>query len=690
MRFFVAFHDAEVLEGARARSIAGHFPHLRLVSLVPDAPVESLPAHIRARVIVDPLPSLLDGGIHALLTADPPATAARFPQVAPSDILTWDELPGAYSSWVEEQYLPANALLSTFTPEGLTPLGFSQDRLVVELIGSCGAVFLERAAREMELECFHTIQNHPVASAPERAPTVRVVVPPLRYMHPATLDDFVAHPDHERLFDEARRHMLAYLDSVLCAAPDVPLFVLGFVEPHMNPAGIFFHTREKSNFKHFVRCLNDAVVEWCASQASAHFVDGDALAAAVGKLGVEESTQTYLSHRGPLDPEYDDCTDALWPFQPPQVERSYDIRSNAFSAAVLREVVQRQLILRGVGRVKAVIVDLDNTVWRGLASDGVVGPWAGRPQGIVEALKILKSRGVFLAIASKNDEAYIREHWDEITGSWSEVPLTIPLTLDDFDVVKIGFQPKSQSVREILAALNILPDGAVFVDDNPLEREEVQAAFPEIRVLGAEMNYVRRELIYSPFTQAPVKTAEDAVRSATVKKQAELQAALEAGASEDFLAALKLVCRVEEVVDRDSAAGQRAFQLINKTNQWNINGRRIEDAEFRSGRLFVADVRDAGNSYGIVGAALVHGEVVTHLVISCRVIGMGIDDAFVQQLVSRCGPLRLDYADSGKNRGTKAFIERHAPDADSLDLSAVAAPAHVGIEGPEEPLAPAA
>ena len=422
---------------------------------MPATNADALPIHMR-RVVLEPSEELLDGGIHALLSADPAATAARYPQVARSDIVTWDELPGAYNRWLEEHYLPSNAHLSTFTPDGLTPLGFSRERLTVELIGSCGAVFLERAAQQMpaELDCFHTVQNHPIASPPERTPTLRIVVPPLRYMHPATLDDFVSHPDHERLFEETRRHTLAYLDSVADAAPGVPLFVLGFIEPHMNPAGLFFHAREKSNFKHFVRCLNDVMVDWCEGRSFAHFVDGDALAAAVGKIGVDESTQTYLSHRGPLDPEYDDCTDALWAFQPPPVARSYDVRSSAYSLAILREVVQRHLILRGVGRVKAVIVDLDNTVWRGLASDGVVGPWAGRPQGIVEALKVLKSRGVYLAIASKNDEGYIRE-------------------------------------------------------------------------------------------------------------------------------------------------------------QWNINGRRIEEAEFRGGRLFIADVRDAGNSYGIVGAALVQDGLVT-------------------------------------------------------------------------------
>jgi hypothetical protein len=53
MPFMVAFHDAGVLEEARGRSIAGHFPHLRLVSLAPSANVDALPAHLRARAFIE-------------------------------------------------------------------------------------------------------------------------------------------------------------------------------------------------------------------------------------------------------------------------------------------------------------------------------------------------------------------------------------------------------------------------------------------------------------------------------------------------------------------------------------------------------------------------------------------------------------------------------------------------------------
>ena len=286
------------------------------------------------------------------------------------------------------------------------------------------------------------------------------------------------------------------------------------------------------------------------------------------------------------------------------VLRSFDIRTALFYAAIVREVCTRLVVLSGRAQVKAVIIDLDNTLWRGLASDKVVGSWNGRPQGLVDALKVLKKRGVLLAVASKNDETYIRTHWNHIVRDYAEVPLGCPLSLDDFDVVRIDFRPKSVTVGEILAELNIGAEAAVFVDDNPLEREEVQAAFPTMRILGAELNYVRRELLFSPFTQRARITAEDATRSATVRQHALLEQHVVAGTAADFLATLGLSCRVSEVDDARSGAAQRAVQLINKTNQWNLNGGRLGDGELSRAlaagrRLVVAQTRDASNDYGL-------------------------------------------------------------------------------------------
>ena len=230
-------------------------------------------------------------------------------------------------------------------------------------------------------------------------------------MHHDTLDDFVVHPDHRRLFEETRAHLVAYLDSVLVGHDDTPQFVSGFVEPCINPMGVSFHAADLSNLKYFVRCLNDVIIEWCDVHAHAWYIDANETASMIGKNYADDGPIAHYAHRIPFDP-YDDWVERDEPVATVPVVRSFDIRSSHFYEAIVRDVCTRLVVLSGREQVKAVIVDLDNTLWRGLASDQVVGSWNGRPQGIVEALKILQKRGVLLAVASKNDEAYIRTHWD--------------------------------------------------------------------------------------------------------------------------------------------------------------------------------------------------------------------------------------------------------------------------------------
>ena len=165
---------------------------------------------------------------------------------------------------------------------------------------------------------------------------------------------------------------------------------------------------------------------------------------------------------------------------------------------------------------------------------------------------------------------------------------------------------------------------------------------------------------------------EDTNRSATVRQHALLEQHNAAGTADDFLAVLGLSCRVSEVDDARSAAAQRAVQLINKTNQWNLNGGRLSEVELSralaAGRcLVVAHTWDASNDYGLVGAALLDpgSHRVTHMVVSCRVIGMGIDDALAHCLLGRFGPsLAFDYADSGRNLAVRSFLAGHGASGD--------------------------
>ena len=66
------------------------------------------------------------------------------------------------------------------------------------------------------------------------------------------------------------------------------------------------------------------------------------------------------------------------------------------------------------------------------------------------------------------------------------------LRLDDFVVRKVNWQSKADNLEQILNELNLLSRNVVFVDDNPLERAEVSAAFPDTRVLGAHPYQLKR------------------------------------------------------------------------------------------------------------------------------------------------------------------------------------------------------
>jgi predicted enzyme involved in methoxymalonyl-ACP biosynthesis len=119
-------------------------------------------------------------------------------------------------------------------------------------------------------------------------------------------------------------------------------------------------------------------------------------------------------------------------------------------------------------------------------------------------------------------------------------------------------------------------------------------------------------------------------------------------------------------------------------------------------RLVVAHTRDASNDYGLVGAALVDpaSRLVTHMVVSCRVIGMGIDDALAHCLLRRFGPtLAFDYADSGRNLAVRSFLAGHGSSADDdhafelrdglVVLSSVSPPPHVTVTDDETVADPA-
>jgi FkbH-like protein len=306
----------------------------------------------------------------------------------------------------------------------------------------------------------------------------------------------------------------------------------------------------------------------------------------------------------------------------------YASKRHEFAQAVWDQIISTYRIARQMDQVKAVVFDLDHTLWRGqLAEDYRAGDknWPitdGWPLGIWEAVHHLRARGILVSICSKNDEAVVRREWENVVQ-----PAFV--SLDDFVSPKINWRPKAENILEICKEFNIKPRSVVFVDDNPVERAAVQAAIPDIRVIGSNPYLTRRILLWSPETQVPVLTNESARREDMIRNQIVREEERKTLTRDEFLASLQCRIRFIPISGREPEFN-RVTELVNKTNQFNTTGKRWSQKEIldfcaTGGDLLAFTVTDRFSAYGLVGVLFLRSAVIVQFVMSCRVLGMDVE-----------------------------------------------------------------
>jgi FkbH-like protein len=332
------------------------------------------------------------------------------------------------------------------------------------------------------------------------------------------------------------------------------------------------------------------------------------------------------------------------------------------------------------GRVcKALVCDLDNTLWGGVAGeDGVEGIKVGRDypgiayRKVQRAILDLKRRGIILAIASKNnrDDAVeaLRTH---------EGMLLRP---EDFAAERINWRDKAQSLREIAAELNIGLDSLAFLDDNPAEREHIRGSLPEVTVidLPSDPMAFAGVLRAHPVFERLAVSDEDTERSRYYAEQ-QLRESVRstAGSVQEFYRSLDQEVEIAPVTPATLA---RAAQLTQKTNQFNLTTRRYRDqqlselAEMPGWDLYTVRVKDRFGDNGIVGLMLTRTsegacEIDTFL-LSCRVISRTVETAMLAFLTDECrsrGVHRLCgwFLPTAKNSPAAGFYAAHGFERDA-------------------------
>jgi FkbH-like protein len=319
--------------------------------------------------------------------------------------------------------------------------------------------------------------------------------------------------------------------------------------------------------------------------------------------------------------------------------------------------------------LKGVITDLDNTFWSGLVgevgSDSVRWDPATRYylHGLYQKLLAsLADEGVLIGIASKNDPNVVSEALKR---------QDLLISPDKIFPIEVHWAPKSQSVTRILKKWNILADSVAFIDDTPLELAEVESVHPSITGLTFPVGDYEGVLsLLKKLRELCGKSQlseEDALRLESLRHGAEFEEqAVSAGTSETFLSSLDATVGFDFDV---APSNPRILELVNKTNQFNLNGVRLTGDEWQN-RLnrpgaFVAAVKydDRFGALGTIG--VVQGFVdssATHIqtwVMSCRAFSRRIEHQTIRKVCETFDSPQIifDFAPTAKNGPIQDFFE---------------------------------
>lgn len=328
-----------------------------------------------------------------------------------------------------------------------------------------------------------------------------------------------------------------------------------------------------------------------------------------------------------------------------------------------------------LNRKKCLVLDLDNTLWGGiLGEDGIDGIKIGGdyPGNVYlefqRSLLALSKAGIILTVCSKNNEADVLE-------VWKKNPYVL-IKKENLSSYRINWNNKADNIKEIAEELNIGLDSMVFVDDNPTERELVKQYCPTVDVPDFPTHPYQLPLLESELIERYFRiynvTTED--KSKTEQYKANVERVEFQKGFVDFSEYLKKLDIEIRLMHADSFTIPRVAQMTQKTNQFNLTTKRYSDSDIinfvQDGHLvFCISVKDKFGDNGITGAMIIKIDrenshaVIDSLLLSCRILGKGIEDAFVFSVLNilkkkNIVEVKATFIPTMKNQQVNAYFEK--------------------------------
>lgn len=315
---------------------------------------------------------------------------------------------------------------------------------------------------------------------------------------------------------------------------------------------------------------------------------------------------------------------------------------------------------------KVVIVDCDQTLWKGVcAEDGVRGVEVDAPRrAFQQFLAAQQEAGMLLCLCSKNNERDVVEVFEHCPD--------MLLKLDQFVARRINWAPKSENIRRLAQDLNLGLDSFIFIDDNPLECAEVSVNCPGVLSLQlpAETESIPNFLKHVWAFDRTEITVEDKNRTALYQQNLERERYRQESLTlADFFADLDLQIQVSKSTPVEAT---RLSQLTQRTNQFNTTLIRRSEVEIQrliqssEHQCLSVTVKDRFGDYGLVGAVIAADQnnalEVDTLLLSCRVLGRGVEHRVISELGWIAREKKLEYLNIAYR-----CMERNQPARDFLE-----------------------
>lgn len=371
---------------------------------------------------------------------------------------------------------------------------------------------------------------------------------------------------------------------------------------------------------------------------------------------VLESNEESINHLNTICRNITKNTTDYFTFQiqflPSIIERSSKANISLVSLIIMRIVAQ--IISKTKIIYKAIVLDLDDTLWPGTLSEiGIekIKENLKSVQGVtfIEFMKFLKSLanelGIFITICSRNDSKMVESTIEELDDN------IFPLK-NHIDYIIANTNDKSENIRTIAEQLSIFPNSIVFIDDNQIVRDEVKQKLPEVFV-PEWTNH--NELVTQLIVGCIFERVELSLNSQNRRKQYRI---IQTERTQNSLPELS----VKVINDNEHL---ESIKLYSRTNQFKFSS---NDNNFESDAksLYFEIYRKNGEYLGICSAiTYTNSNDAIHIhnwAISCRYFQIGLEEfilIYIKKIANR-NKIFINYHHSEYNQKVRELLIKYS------------------------------